>query len=74
MAQLALAWLLARDSHLIALPGTTRTEHLLENLGAAALQLDADVVARADALINQRTVHGPRYSAGNQAEVDTEVF
>jgi len=74
MAQLGLAWLLAKDDHVIALPGTTRVEHLLENLGAAAVHPSADVLARTDALINQRTVVGPRYSASNQAEVDTEVF
>jgi aryl-alcohol dehydrogenase-like predicted oxidoreductase len=74
MAQLALAWALAQGEHVIALPGTTRIDHLIENLGAAALQLSADVLQRADALINQQTVVGPRYNATNQTEVDTEVF
>jgi aryl-alcohol dehydrogenase-like predicted oxidoreductase len=74
MGQLALGWLLGQGEHLIALPGTTRLEHLRENLVAASLQLDADVLARAGALINQGTVAGARYSASNQAEVDTEVF
>jgi aryl-alcohol dehydrogenase-like predicted oxidoreductase len=74
MAQLALAWILAQGEHLIALPGTTRIDHLNDNLGAASLQLGADVLARADALINQQTVVGPRYNATNQGEVDTEVF
>jgi hypothetical protein len=32
------------------------------------------VLQRADALINQQTVVGPRYNATNQTEVDTEVF
>lgn len=74
MAQLALAWLLEQGEQLIALPGTTRTDHLLENLGAASLVLGDDVLARADALINQQTVLGSRYNAANQSEVDTEVF
>ena len=74
MAQLALAWALAQGEHVIALPGTTRIDHLIENLGAAPLQLSADVLQRADALINQQTVVGPRYNATNQTEVDTEVF
>jgi aryl-alcohol dehydrogenase-like predicted oxidoreductase len=74
MAQLALAWLLAQGEHLIALPGTTRVDHLIENLGAAPLRLGGDVLSRADALINQQTVVGPRYNATNQTEVDTEVF
>ncbi len=74
MAQLALAWLLARAEHVIALPGTTQLDHLKENLGAAHLHLSADVQARADALINQHTVAGPRYNPANQIEVDTEQF
>jgi len=74
MAQLALAWVLAQSEHVIALPGTTRIDHLIENLGASALQLGADVLQRADALINQQSVVGPRYNATNQTEVDTEVF
>jgi aryl-alcohol dehydrogenase-like predicted oxidoreductase len=73
-AQLALAWLLAQGSHVVPIPGTTQIEHLEENAAASAVKLDADVVARLDALINQRTVHGPRYNATTQAEIDTEEF
>jgi len=73
-AQLALAWLLARGEHVIPVPGTANIEHLRENLGAAEITLPAEVVARLDAIINQRTVSGPRYSPANQAEVDTESF
>ena len=74
MAQLALAWTLAQGEHLVALPGTTRVDHLIENLGAASMQPGSDLLKRADALINQQTVIGPRYNATNQTEVDTEVF
>jgi len=73
-AQLALAWLLARGEHVVPIPGTTQPAHLRENLGAADLALDAATVARLDALINQHTVHGPRYDAAAQAGVDTEEF
>jgi aryl-alcohol dehydrogenase-like predicted oxidoreductase len=74
MAQLALAWLLAQGEHVIALSGTTSIEHLRENLGAAQFKPAAELLARAGALINQHTVNGPRYNAGNQAEIDTEQF
>ena len=73
-SQLALAWLLARGEHVVPIPGTTRIDHLQENLGALKLDLDAAVMARLDALINQRSVTGARYSPVNQAEVDTEEF
>ncbi len=72
--QLALAWLLAKAPHIVPIPGTTRIEHLRENMGAAALAVSPEALARADALINQRTVSGARYSAAAQADIDTEEF
>ncbi len=74
MAQLALAWLLAKAEDIVPIPGTTSLDHLTENAGAAAVALDADTVARLDRLINQRTVQGARYPAAVQAEIDTEEF
>jgi len=73
-AQLALAWLLARGEHVIAIPGTTSAAHLDENIGAAAVALDAATMARLDARINRERVSGARYNAATQAEVDTEEF
>jgi len=73
-AQLALAWLLERGEHVIPIPGTSKIEHLRDNLGAAAVTLAPAVVARLDALINQRTVAGERYGAQGASEVDTETF
>lgn len=72
--QLALAWLLAKAEHIVPIPGTKSAVHLEENVAAAAVRLDADTVARLDALINQRTVAGARYNAATQAEIDTEEF
>ncbi|HEY1314845.1 MAG TPA: aldo/keto reductase [Steroidobacteraceae bacterium] len=74
MAQLALAWVLTRGAHVVAIPGTTSEAHLLENLQAAGLQLEPEVVARADALINRHTIAGDRYNAATQAEIDSENF
>jgi aryl-alcohol dehydrogenase-like predicted oxidoreductase len=74
MAQLALAWVLARGEHVLAIPGTTCKAHLEENLGAATVELQPDLIAQLDALINQRSVVGPRYNSAAQADVDTENF
>ncbi len=73
-AQLALAWLLSRGEHVIPIPGTTRPEHLRENMDTLAREVPADVLARADALINRHTVAGDRYATATLAEVDTETF
>ena len=74
MAQLALAWLLQRGPHVIPIPGTTSPAHLADNLGAADVTLAPEVVDRLEALVNQRTVTGPRYTAASQREIDTEEF
>jgi aryl-alcohol dehydrogenase-like predicted oxidoreductase len=73
-SQLALAWLLHQGEHIIPIPGTTSVNHLLDDLAAVDVKLDASLLARLDALINQRTVAGNRYSAQANSEVDTEVF
>jgi aryl-alcohol dehydrogenase-like predicted oxidoreductase len=71
-AQLALAWLLHKAPHVTVIPGTTSIAHLEQNLGARLLQLDGDLLARLEALINSATISGARYSAATQAEIDTE--
>ena len=73
-AQLALAWLLHKAPHIIPIPGTTSVSHLLNDVGAADLKLNAELIGKLDALINEKTVQGNRYSAQANFEVDTEVF
>ena len=73
-AQLALAWLLHKGDDLIPIPGTTSVEHLRDDLGAVDVQLSGDLMARLEALINERTVAGDRYNEQANREVDTEVF
>ncbi|GAB7193044.1 oxidoreductase [Kineococcus sp. NUM-3379] len=48
--QLALAWLLHRSPVLVPIPGTGSVAHLEENVAAAGLDLDAEVLAALDAL------------------------
>jgi aryl-alcohol dehydrogenase-like predicted oxidoreductase len=73
-AQLALAWLLAQGDDVVPIPGTTRLDHLAENVAAAAVELPPALRDRVGAVINRDTVTGPRYSATTQAEIDTEEF
>ena len=42
--QVALAWLLHRSPNILLIPGTSSTEHLRENLEAAALQLTTEII------------------------------
>lgn len=74
MAQLALAWLLAKNPIVIPIFGTRNLAYLEENAKGAAVKLEPSTVLRLDALINQRTVVGPRYNDATQQEIDTEIF
>jgi aryl-alcohol dehydrogenase-like predicted oxidoreductase len=73
-AQLALAWLLHKGRDIIPIPGTTSLAHLEEDMGAAKTELSADLIARVEEIINERTVVGPRYNQQGESEVDTENF
>lgn len=74
MAQLALAWLLAKGEHILPIPGTTSVEHLEANLKAVNLSLPRRVINSLDAMINEATVRGARYPSMTQSEIDTEEF
>ncbi|MGU7778754.1 aldo/keto reductase [Burkholderia sp. PU8-34] len=68
-AQIALAWLLARQPWIVPIPGTTKLHRLAENLDAAAVELSADDLRKiADALESVR-IEGDRYPASLQARV-----
>ena len=63
-AQLALAWLLAQDAHIIPIPGTKRSKYLEENAAAADVELTADDLDQLRALLAAHPVVGARYGAG----------
>jgi pyridoxine 4-dehydrogenase len=47
-SQVALAWLLARSPVILPIPGTSRVEHLEENVAAAELKIDANKMQELD--------------------------
>jgi aryl-alcohol dehydrogenase-like predicted oxidoreductase len=61
-ATLALAWVLAKGEHTIAIPGTRSVTHLREAAQAAALRLTAEEVAEIEAVLPIGFAHGDRYS------------
>ncbi len=73
-AQLALRWVLAQSDIIHVIPGTTKIEHLEQNMAAAALPLGGDVLAEAGQIINQQTVAGHRYHDAIIGTIDTEDF
>jgi len=67
-AQLAIAWLLAKDPSIVPIPGMKRRRHLMENVTAAAIRLSAETIAALDTLGEQ--VAGERHNAQNLQFVD----
>lgn len=72
MAQLALAWVLARGDHIVPIPGTKHMDYMIENAGAADIRLDPAVVAELDELINESKVAGTRYTEALMKSTDSE--
>jgi aryl-alcohol dehydrogenase-like predicted oxidoreductase len=60
--QLALAWVLAQGEDVVPIPGTKRRRYLEENVGAAAVVLSADDLARLDAIAPPGATAGSRYA------------
>jgi aryl-alcohol dehydrogenase-like predicted oxidoreductase len=69
-AQVALAWLLHRGDDMVPIPGTKRRKYLEENVGAAALVLTKDEMAKLDVALAPENVSGPRYAPVHEAMVD----
>ena len=60
-AQLVLAWLMAQDDRIVALPGTKHVGYLEENVAAIGVRLSEDELRAIDAAIPVGAVAGLRY-------------
>ena len=67
--QLALAWLLAQGDDVVAIPGTKRTERLIENIGAAAVKLTAADLAEIAQAVPADAAAGLRYPEAQMKSV-----
>jgi aryl-alcohol dehydrogenase-like predicted oxidoreductase len=68
-SQVTLAWLLAQEPDLVAIPGTRYAARLDENVGALSVTLSAEDVARISAAVPAGAAAGTRYPAGGLAGV-----
>jgi len=59
MAQLALAWVLTQPGMSAAIIGATRAEQVVDNVKAAGMRLEADVLARIDEVLGSVVVSDP---------------
>jgi aryl-alcohol dehydrogenase-like predicted oxidoreductase len=59
-AQIALAWLLAQKPWIVPIPGTRKLERMVENIGAAEIELTSDDLREIDRAFSKITVQGAR--------------
>jgi aryl-alcohol dehydrogenase-like predicted oxidoreductase len=69
-AQIALAWLLAQKPWIVPIPGTTKLEHLEENLGAAEVELSATDLHDIEKAFATIRVQGERLSEEHMSSID----
>jgi len=61
LAQIALAWLLAKKPWIVPIPGTTKVRRLEENLGAVDVELSPDDLRQLETTASRIPVQGARY-------------
>ena len=72
VAQVAIAWVLARGQDVVPLVGARRRDRLDESLGAAEIELSAADLAAIEAAAPAAAVAGSRYDATQMAMLDSE--
>lgn len=60
--QLALAWVLAQGKEIVPIPGTTKIEHLKENISAVEIQLSEEDLEQLDKIVPKGITAGNRYA------------
>ena len=69
-AQIALAWLLAQAPWIVPIPGTRKLERMIENLGAAEIELSFTELREIDDAFARIKVRGARLSPEHMALID----
>ena len=72
VAQIAIAWVMAKGDDIVPLVGARRRDRLAEALAAATLTLGADDLARIEEAVPAGAAAGARYDARQMAILDSE--
>jgi aryl-alcohol dehydrogenase-like predicted oxidoreductase len=67
--QVALSWLLAQKPWIVPIPGTTKLEHLEENLGSADLKFTPEELRDLDLAVSKIKLQGDRYPTDQEKQV-----
>jgi aryl-alcohol dehydrogenase-like predicted oxidoreductase len=68
-AQIALAWLMARQPWIVPIPGTGKLDHLRENLGATQIKLTSADLEELETGLARLEVYGGRMDAVQMAQI-----
>lgn len=71
-AQLAIAWVLAKDGSIVPVVGARKRAQLADALAAVSITLSADDVTRIEAALPESLVSGERYQPQQMAHLDSE--
>ena len=69
-AQIALAWILAQGEWITPIPGTTKLERLIENIGSVEVKLSVEDIAQIELYSSKIEIKGARYSETSERMVD----
>jgi len=69
-AQIALAWLLAQKPWIVPIPGTRKLERMVENIGAAEVELTSADLREIESAFSKITVQGARLSEEHMKLID----
>ena len=72
VAQIAIAWVLARGEDIVPLVGTTRRDRLAEAVGALELELSEEDLAAIERAVPPGAAAGGRYDERQMATLDSE--
>ena len=65
-AQIALAWILAQKPWIVPIPGTTKLERLIENIGSVSVELTPADLQLIEEATSKIAIQGDRYQAAAQ--------
>jgi aryl-alcohol dehydrogenase-like predicted oxidoreductase len=68
--QVALAWILAKHPHVVAIPGAKHARHVDENTAATRIKLSAKQIETLDALFAPAVIVGDRYPKAAMAGIE----
>lgn len=70
LAQIALAWVLAKGDDIIPIPGTKKLSRLIENIGALDVELSADDLKAIEEAVPPDAVAGARYPEASSSTLN----